>query len=572
MSEPQKTKSQLLAEVEELRRRLAEYEGEPTNAGEGTNRSLSESMLRSVLDNSSTVIFVKDLDGRYLLINRRYEELFHITNEEIIGKTDHDIFPQEAADAFREKDCRALEADAPIEEEEIVPHDDGSHTYISVKFPLYRGGEPYSTCGIATDITERKLVEEDLRQARRLLEQRVAERTADLYRSNAELRESESRYRAVSETIGAAMIMTDEETIITFANSEFEKLTGFDRTEVLGKMSWLSLFDDESLGRMKRYHQLRNEDPALAPRTYEAVLVDRRGDRHEGVITVTMVPGTTTRVASFMDMTKWNAAKRLAETREAQLRQADRLATLGTLVSGVAHEINNPNNYISLNAKILRKMWDDIGPILKDRYDAEGDFPLAGIPYSRAHGRVAHLLEGLTEGSSRIAAIVAALKDFSRKDRDDLNETVDMNHVVVSALLILANMTKKHTDRLVVQRVEGLPAVQGSAQQLEQVLINLLTNAYQALQSHEQAVHVTTSYDDEGNMVVVTVRDEGPGLAPELLEQVMKPFFTTKRETGGTGLGLSISSNIVRNHGGELTLSSEPDEGCCATMRLPVKD
>ena len=124
----------------------------------------SEQLLHAVVNNSTAVIYVKYADGRYLLINRRFEELFAITMEQIIGRTDHEIFPKDIADAFRANDMLVLERNRAVEYEEYAPHSDGLHTYISLKFPLYDdSGKPYAICGISTDITERKRLEHSLR-------------------------------------------------------------------------------------------------------------------------------------------------------------------------------------------------------------------------------------------------------------------------------------------------------------------------------------------------------------------------------------------------------------------------
>ena len=124
----------------------------------------SEQLLQDVADNTTAVIYVKNADGRFLFTNRRFEQLFHLTTEQIVGHTNHEIFPQEIADAFRANDLEVLERNSTMEYEELAPHEDGLHTYLSIKFPLCDNtGSPYATCGISTDITERKRIEHTLR-------------------------------------------------------------------------------------------------------------------------------------------------------------------------------------------------------------------------------------------------------------------------------------------------------------------------------------------------------------------------------------------------------------------------
>ena len=129
-----------------------------------------EQLLQFILDNAQAVIYAKDAQGRYLLINHRFESLFHVNREEIKGKTDYDIFSPEIADAFSANDRQILEDRIPHEWEEVAPHEDGLHTYLSVKFPLYNSaGVPYGVGGISTDITERKQAEVALQKTNLLL-------------------------------------------------------------------------------------------------------------------------------------------------------------------------------------------------------------------------------------------------------------------------------------------------------------------------------------------------------------------------------------------------------------------
>ena len=144
--------------------------------------------LMALIDHTSAVIYMRDADGRYLLVNREYERLFKLRREDIVGMTDHDLFPEAIADEFRANDLRAFARGFPVQMEEQAPGDDGLRTYVTVKFPLTdASGRSYAVCGISTDITERKHAEEQVRRLNEELEMRVRERTAELEASTQEL-------------------------------------------------------------------------------------------------------------------------------------------------------------------------------------------------------------------------------------------------------------------------------------------------------------------------------------------------------------------------------------------------
>jgi len=256
--------------------------------------------------------------------------------------------------------------------------------------------------------------------------------------------------------------------------------------------------------------------------------------------------------------------------RQEQLVQADKMASLGILVSGVAHEINNPNGLILLNIPLIADAFRDAEPILDDYYRKHGDFELGGISYSRIRERLPVMMHDMHEGSRRIKRIVEDLKDFARRDETGAMEIIDLNAVAQAAVRLVDVSIKKATSSFSASYADNLPKIRGNAQRIEQVIVNVVLNACQSLETPAGAISLTTRYDEEQNQVILSVHDEGSGIAPEHLAHLTDPFFTTKRETGGTGLGLTVSAGIVKEHGGLLQFSSEPGRGTTVSLLLPV--
>ncbi|QEM70041.1 transporter substrate-binding domain-containing protein [Geobacter sp. FeAm09] len=253
-----------------------------------------------------------------------------------------------------------------------------------------------------------------------------------------------------------------------------------------------------------------------------------------------------------------------------QLVQADKLAALGTLVSGVAHEINNPNGLILLSIPTLMKAHRDTAHILEEYYRDHGDFTVAGLPYIRMKAEIPRILEEMQDSGQRIKRIVSDLKDFARRDDSAGQELLDFNTAVQTAVRLAEPTFRKATDSFTVDYGAGLPRVRGNAQRIEQVIINLILNACQALPDASRSIQLSTSYHQPSGAVILRLRDEGVGISPEHMSQLTDPFFTTKRESGGTGLGLSVSAKIVRDHDGTLAFDSEPGEGTTVTLSFPI--
>jgi polar amino acid transport system substrate-binding protein len=149
-------------------------------------------------------------------------------------------------------------------------------------------------------------------------------------------------------------------------------------------------------------------------------------------------------------------------------------------------------------------------------------------------------------------------------------EPLDLNQVAQAAVRLVDRSLRSATNRFEAIYTEPLPQVRGNSQRIEQVLVNLLLNACQALSDQTRGIFLRTFFDPSSGMAGVTLRDEGCGIAPEHLDRLTDPFFTTKRGSGGTGLGLSVSSGIVKEHGGTLTFSSPPGQGTTVTLLLPL--
>ncbi|RJR16533.1 MAG: PAS domain S-box protein [Nitrospiraceae bacterium] len=255
---------------------------------------------------------------------------------------------------------------------------------------------------------------------------------------------------------------------------------------------------------------------------------------------------------------------------QSRLIHTNKMTSLGTLVSGVAHEINNPNSFILNNTQVFAEIWEDAVKLLSEHYQSDKSIHLAGIPFSEVRKLAPKLLYGINDGSLRIKNIVDNLKNFSRPDKARMDGKVDINTIIMTSTSILENQIKKFTNNYQVKCEDNLPFVKGSAQQIEQVVINLIMNALQSLPDKEAGISVFTKYNKRANRVEIRVADEGCGIDRKIIDRVTEPFFTTKYDIGGTGLGLSITDSIIREHNGSLIFKSNEGKGTIITVRLPL--
>jgi polar amino acid transport system substrate-binding protein len=192
------------------------------------------------------------------------------------------------------------------------------------------------------------------------------------------------------------------------------------------------------------------------------------------------------------------------------------------------------------------------------------------MSYTKLSERIPLLVSGITEGAKRVKAIVGDLKEFARQSPPELKDMVNVNMAVRTAVGLVSNLVRKSTSRFSTAYEPDLPMVKGNIQRMEQVIINLLVNACQALSDNRQDILVSTAYDSTSDCILVEIRDGGEGMTPEVLQRIRDPFFTTKRDSGGTGLGLAISDKIITDHGGAMRFESVSGKGTSVKVFFPV--
>ncbi len=432
-------------------------------------------------------------------------------------------------------------------------------------------------------IKDFRLKEDQLKSNQELLGQKVQERTAELnsaylalkaeneetVKARAALRESEFRFRQLFEqSEDAIVLISPQDNAIIDVNPTAERVFKKQRAELLagglpvlcdqeGCNNLVSAIDqiiqDNSSGTIAKFKC------SLAPGEVHYLSFHGKQISLQGAEVI---------YTTFRDITMRIHLEEQALEIQSRMIQANRMTSLGTMVSSVAHEINNPNNFLMMNAGIIKRAWDDIAPVIEEHFQSSGDFPVAQSMWSEARSFLPEAIEGIQQGAIRISDIVGNLKAFGRDDRFIRESVADVNAVVQLSVAILNPLISSSTYRFTLELAEGLPLVSGSARQLEQVVINLIQNALLALPDPEHGVSVSTGLDPESGQVLIRVSDEGGGIPPEIAARIMEPFFTTRLERGGTGLGLAISSTIVKEHGGIIEFSSEPGVGTTFTVRL----
>ncbi|MDM8535309.1 ATP-binding protein [Desulfobacterales bacterium HSG17] len=388
-----------------------------------------------------------------------------------------------------------------------------------------------------------------------------------------DIRETEKRYQAVLEAAQVVLWdwFPDEGRLVI--DSIFWEQLGYNPATIDPRLdTFLALIpaDDRS--------KIQENLSALYHRQTKKIVLELRlkskiGDFHWFILKAGWIEstGSDSRIIGvLLDISTQKETQNLLYQREQQLFQAQKLESLGTLVAGVAHEINNPINLITLNVPLFKEIWMDALPIVRQALGAHQDQKIGGLPFNYLDKKMDTLLSDMGLAADRIVQIVAGLKNFARQQDVLAKKSVNLNQSVHNALQLAKSTIHKQNIELNLKLSEKLPEIKANDVAIEQIIMNLVVNACQAISPHSGQITIETGTSDDENNVVLQVEDTGCGIIPEIAERIFDPFVTSRQNSGGTGLGLSVTYNLVKNHDGNIRFESKKEEGTRFTVDFPV--
>ncbi|MEG4585706.1 PAS domain-containing protein [Microcoleus sp. MOSTC5] len=552
----------------------------------------SEALLQAILDNSTAVIYIKDVDGKYLLTNRHFDNLFDIAKEQITGKTDGDIFPKDKATALRENDLKVIESSSPLTIEEIIPQDDGPHTYISLKFPLCNSeGKAYAVGTISTDVSDRKLAELTLEKAKAELEKEVEQRTLYLQQANELLQfelaakvrgaiavrqmtaQVARHARTVDGILGASLdliFLVDRSGKYTYVSRTAAQAAGMNPREMISK-TWQELGWSPTI--MQRVHEECDAIFATAePKKGEVIVPTASwGTRdYEYILSPLCATDGSVEavVATLRDITErkdaeeaWQLAKEAAEL-------ANRAKS--AFLANMSHELRTPLNAIIGYSDMLVEDAEDLGNLEL----------VSDLDKIRTAGK--HLLR-----------LIEDILDISKIEADKMEiylESFDVGGLIDEVVTTIKPLMDKNCNTLQVLSSDNIGAMHGDLMKVRQVMLNLLSNAAKFSANGTIVLTVERITSEElknkyqprvaqmlildSDFLVFRVTDTGIGMTPEQQERLFQPFTqadnSTTRKYGGTGLGLTISQRFCQMMGGDIEVYSELNCGSTFTACLPA--
>jgi two-component system, NtrC family, sensor kinase len=475
-----------------------------------TDRRRELERFRLVVETTSHAIVISDLQRRVIYANPAAHALFGVIGGDLSGRPVDDLLPPESRGEVARRHARAT-AGEPQRYETVVLGAGGARRIVAVSnAPLREGGAVTGSVASLLDITDER-----------------AARDA--------MAESEARYARLVDTASDAIFSVDREGRFTSANRSVEIAIGKTEDKLLGTPFWDTL-DPEALAVAERlFADMLNGKRGRAELAYAMP----GGERRIGSITTAPIIEEGEVLGAVGIMRDITEERRLAE----QLLQREKLAAIGQLVSGVAHELNNPLAGIMAFAQLLHAT----AAMNAEQRDS---------------------LETIHREAKRAAKIVSNLLFFARQRSPERGAT-DLNQVLLDTLEMRSYVLRTQQVEVITDLDVTLPLTWADAFQLQQVALNLITNAEQALATHRGPKSITLASRWLDGRLAMVVSDTGPGIAPDQIDQLFNPFYTTKPVGEGTGLGLSISDGIVRQHGGEIRVNSRAGAGATFTVLLP---
>jgi PAS domain S-box-containing protein len=522
----------------------------------------SEALYHSLVQCLPQNIFRKDRAGRFTFANKRFCDTVGHTLEELLGKTDFDFFPHELAAKYVADDQHIMETSAVCDMVERHTRPDGQTLHVHVvKSPITDAwGQVVGVQGIFWDVTEQVQAEQ-------------------------QLADSERRYRQLTEATMDGIVLIDGQGNVELFNPAAERMFGYQADEVLGRPvaplvpDEFNVFCDTGASQSFRTRLLRNLGKP----------VECKGRRKDGTefpveIALSALADTDQSgevwfrfLAALRDLTERNRMR-------AVLVQNEKLASIGLLSAGVAHEINNPLAYVGNNLVVLERDCKGLLALV-EAYTASNAALARSAP--EVHSRVqelsqtidlnyvrenlARLLQRTRDGVDRVARIVNSLRGLARTDAPRAQDA-RLPDLVDAGLEIIRGRYRR-LGVVVEQQHDPNPTVPCVSTQIGQVILNLLVNAFQAIEAvHREGGRVIVRTERGRGEMLLEVADNGAGITAENLPRVFDPFFTTKDIGEGTGLGLSISHHIVSAHGGRIEVDSTPGQGTRFRVYLPLHD
>ena len=252
-----------------------------------------------------------------------------------------------------------------------------------------------------------------------------------------------------------------------------------------------------------------------------------------------------------------------------QLYQSQKMEALGALIAGVAHEINNPINLIMYNIPLLEKIWQDVLPVLNEQAVLYPQRKYGGLRHDFINHHLMQLISDMGMAAKRVATIVTGLKSFSRFSAQSEKMPLNINLAVDNAIRLSQSTLRKLNVEIELDLENDLPVLSGNLQNIEQVILNLIINAAQAIEHDCGIIRISTLFQPQDGDIRISVSDNGKGVNPAIAGKLFDPFITDKQEKGGTGLGLSVSYNLIKSHGGSISFESRQGKGTTFHVLLP---